>query len=144
MDELLSVFFRDELFSIVKKDDIIELYDYCDRKLKIVDPENYLRFYNEDDSYCVAEIHRDRVYKYEAYSNKQLAFAIFICFGYSFYDYTLYGKTLPYTEKELILNRFNDLYERIKQYIDVSKYKDLLMKYYMNSRECPCDVFTEK
>lgn len=144
MDELLNVFFRDELFFILKKDNKIELYDYCDRKQKIIDPENYIRFYNEDASYCVAEIHRDRVYKYETYLNKQLALAIFICFGYGFYEYTLYGKTLPYIEKELILNRFNELYKRISQYIDISEYRDLLMKYYITPKDCHHEVLIER
>lgn len=145
MDDLLSVFFRNDLFYILKNNKIIELYHYCNSNLKIVDPENYIRFYNDPDSYCIAEIHRDRVYKYETYSNKQLALAIFICFGYGFYEYTLYGKTLPYKEKESILNRFNELYEKISQYVDITEYRDLLKKYFISPKtDCPYEVLIER
>jgi len=145
MEELINVFFREDLFFLLKKDNKIELYGYCDRDRRTtINPEDYIRFYNEEASYCVAEIHRDRVYKYETFTNKQLALAVFVCFGYNFFRYILYDKTIRYTEKDLLINRFNELYERINQYIDVSEHKELLMKYFINPKDnCPHNVIID-
>lgn len=109
-----------------------------------VDQENYFRIYDCDGVYNVAEVHRDRIYKYDSIESEEQALCTLVCLIYGCCIYDMHKELLNDNSMQKKNLLFNELLSKIIKYYNVETYMDSLHDFYFCSYDIHREVFVEK
>lgn len=130
-------------FRIIEYQNYSDIMTYNESNL-FVDQENYFRFYDYDGVYNVAEVHRDRIYKYDSNDSEEQALCTLVCLIYGCCQYDMHKELLKDNSMSRMELLFNELLSRITKYYNVETFKDSLHDFYFCSYDIHREVFIER